>query len=264
MAVDHQHLEFKIKDENKSSIDTKSKFLLTMIFIFITLLVISYEQLILLTVFLLIFMIIIQIRIIPVLKKVLVPMPLIISLTLLAYFSDLNNNILDFGGIQIRYTSLEIALFFFYRSMLIVFFTLSMIESEDSFFEVIYALDEFKIPEVIVSVLLVMYRSALDLHVEAKRMIDVRYSRSTYKKWGVNIYTYRVLGYMLAGILVRSFIKKDLRKDALYSRNFKGKLYHKSKPFLFNGILMLWFGSIAAIVILMVTGIDFLSVGSKI
>lgn len=264
MSEDHHHLDLKVKDQKPSSIDTKSKLILNLIFVFVTLLVISYEQLIFLTLFLVMFMFLMRSKISAVLKKAVVPMPLMISLTLLAYFSDLDENILKFGGIQIQYSNLEIALFFLYRSVLIIFFALTMIESEDSFFEVIYALDEMRMPEVLVSVLLVMYRSALDLYVEAKRMIDVRYSRSTYKRWGVNIYTYRILGYMLAGILVRSFIKKDLRKDALYSRNFKGKLYHKSKPYLFNGIMMLWLGSITGIIILIMTGFNFLDLGSKI
>jgi energy-coupling factor transporter transmembrane protein EcfT len=108
-----------------------------------------------------------------------------------------------------------------------------------------------------------MYRSALDLQQEAKRMIDARYSRSSNQRWGTNIYTYKVLGYMVGGILVRAFLRKDQRRDALYSRNFAGTLYHKKKPFRFNGLLLLWLCMILAILTIMNVTSDYIPIGVR-
>jgi energy-coupling factor transporter transmembrane protein EcfT len=257
-------MELKEGDHKVSSIDTKSKIILTLIFIIVSILVISYEQILLISILAIFLIILFRVNIFSVLKKSLIPLPLVISLSLISFFSDVRDTKLRFSNVSIEYTDLEITAFFFIRSMIIVIISISLVESEESFFEIIYGLDELGMPKALVSILLLMYRSTLDLMIEAKRMIDVRYSRSTYRMWGTNLYTYRIIGYMIAASLVRGFIKRGLRRDSLYSRNFKGTLYHKSKPFRFNGLLLLWISTISLILILLSTNLEFTDIGRRI
>ncbi|MCY3413376.1 MAG: hypothetical protein INQ03_17180 [Candidatus Heimdallarchaeota archaeon] len=259
MTGDHHHIgEFRKKRGNKY--DTKSKLLVLIFIIIISLLIITYEQLILIVFLVIYYIKIWQVSLRSLMKKLIVPLPLIISLAILSFFSESVNN-LYFAGFSISYTHLESSIFYFLRALILVVTAIAMVDSEESFFEIIYALDEFGMPDIIISILLLMYRSSLDLYVEAKRMIDVRYSRSSYKRWGTNLYTYRIIGYMIAGILVRAFINKDKRTDTLYSRNFNGHLYHKPKPFKFGGIFMLWISSIYLIIVLLLTNVQFLFIG---
>lgn len=264
MTGDHHHVNLQEDDYQSSRIDTKSKLILTIVFIITTTLIISYEQLVFIGLFVIFLMMVYRVNVLSVTIKAALPFPLVISLSILAYFSDLGDNILRFGEVALEYDNLEITIFLFLRSMLIIYGAICLVESEDSFFEIIYALDDLGLPETLVSLLLIMYRTSLDLMVEAKRMIDVRYSRSTYKRWGTNLYTFRIIGYMVGNVLVRSFLKKDIRKDALYSRNFKGTLYHREKPFRFHGLLLLWVGIIVLLVILLAADIRFIGVGNKI
>lgn len=260
MTGEHSHIDLKERDSEVSSIDIKSKIIIVFFFIIVSTLIISFEQLFLLLIFTCISFYLFKVDLRGLIKKLLIPMPLLISLALLSYFSH-QTRVLSFGSTHIHYSNLELSILFFIRSIVMVAETISLVESEDSFYDVIYGLDDLGMPEILVSILLLMYRSALDMMVEGKRMIDARYSRGTYRRWGSNLYTYRILGYMVAGILVRAFTKRELRRDALYSRNFGGKLYHKPTMFRFNGLLLLWISLIGFIMILANPQLSFLNLG---
>lgn len=261
MTGDHHHTEITVRQPVESSVDTKSKLLVTLVFVLTTIIAISYDQLAILGFFCLVLFFLYRVKIKPLLLKTLVPLPLIVSLSILAYISYPKEGFQSFGGVVIDYSRLELTMFFFARSVIIVLISLLLIESEPSFFEIIYALEELKIPDTIVNILLLMYRSTLDLQQEAKRMLDARYSRSANRRWGTNIYTYKVLGYMVGGILVRAFLRKDQRRDALYSRNFSGILYHKKKSFSFRGLLLLWISMFTALIILLNSSTNFIPIG---
>lgn len=263
MTSGHSHGELNVKDPIHNKFDTKSKIIITLLLIIAIIQIITYEQIILFTLIFILLLRFYEIDIKSLLKKSLVPLPLIFSLSLLAYISYINDGLINFAGVSIKYNRFELAVFYFIRSSLIVFISLLLIESEESFFEIIYALDDFKLPDTLINILLLMYRSALDIQVEAKRMLDVRYSRSPKSKWTTSLYTYKIIGYMVGAIILRAFIKKDIRRDALISRRFKGKLFHKKKYWSFNGILLLWILSIVTILILLAVDRSFLPIGNR-
>lgn len=263
MTGNHHQID-DFKKNRAIKYDTKSKIILVLFIILVSLLIISFEQLLFLYGLIIYLVIIWKTSMKSLFLKVLVPLPLIISLSALSFISELGDNSLYFTNYGVIYSDLEFTIFLFLRSMAIVFISIALVDSEESFFEIIYALDELGLPDLIISILLLMYRSTIDIGVEAKRMLDVRYSRSTYQRWGTNLYSYRIIGYMLGGILVRSFQKKNKRNEMLYSRKFSGKLFHKPKPFKFNGILSLWMGIIILLIILLSTNYYIFDIGYKI
>jgi cobalt/nickel transport system permease protein len=266
--MSHNHeLDLKVKENHSDiyAIDTKSKLILSIVLIIFLSFSITFEQSIFFTILIILLIILYKkIRLISLFSKTLIPLPLIIGLSFLAYLAYPNDGSLKFSTTTITYTRIELFFFYFIRSFLIVISALLVIESEKSFFEIIYSLDELKVPKLLITTLLFMYRSVFDLKIEAKRLFDARYSRSAGRKWGrslFSLYTYKILGFMLGGILIRSFIRNGQRRDALIARGFSGKLYHEKKPFTAKGLIVLWLFSIASIIIILSGKIRFLAIG---
>lgn len=249
--------------KSKNKFDTKSKLILTIISAISIIFTINFTQLLFFFIFAIILIVQYRASIMNIMKKMLVPLPLILSLGLLSYFSD-TTNILTFANYSIQYNNLELTIFYVLRSTILVIITILLEESEESVLDIIYALEELYLPKPLVNIFLLMYRFSLDLQLEAKRMLDVRYSRYPDRKWSANFYTFKILGYMIGGIIARAFIRKDIRKDSLLARGFDGTLYHKPKNFNFNGLTLLWLGSIVNIVILLLANTELIKVGSRL
>ena len=243
--------------------DTKSKLILTIFTVISIIFTINFTQLLFFFIFAIVLIVQYRLSINNILKKMLVPLPLILSLGLLSYLSD-KGNILTFANYSIEYNNLELTIFYVLRSTILVVITILLEESEGSVLDIIYALEELYLPKPLVNIFLLMYRFTLDLQLEAKRILDVRYSRYPDKKWGASLYTFKILGYMIGGIIARAFIRKEIRKDSLLSRGFDGTLHHKPKKFNFNGLTLLWIGSIINIVILFLANQDLIKVGLRL
>ena len=253
MATTHSH-EFTSSIKNNASyIDTKSKIIITFLLLICLLFVITFEQLILFTLLLIILAIVYKADLKSLFKKAIIPLPLIISLVIITFISYQNGQSLGFDTTSISYTQLEITLFFLYRSCLLIFLSLLLISSEASFFEIIYGLEELKVPNFGINILLLMCRSLIDLQIEAKRMLVVRYSRNSHIRTRIfSLTTYKLIGYMIGGIIVRAFVKNSYRKDALTSRGYSNKLWHKKKNLTFSGVFILWLVLIFCLVLVLI------------
>jgi energy-coupling factor transporter transmembrane protein EcfT len=254
----------KLIPKDQILFDTKSKILLMLINITCLLFIISYEQLFLFFIYFLLLLVIYRINIRSLLLKLLIPLPLIVSLGLFAFLSFDDSVLLSFDVFKIMYSKYEVATFYVLRSLLLVLITLTLIESEESFFNIIYGLDDLKLPKVLINILLMMYRTSLDLENEGKRMLDVRYSRYPHKISPRSLDTFRILGYIIAGLLVRTLMRLHQKQEILISRGFNGTFYHDKINFTFEGVLLLWLGIILSLVILLSSGINFLNIGVRV
>ncbi len=241
-------------------IDTKSKIIISVISIFAIILSISFEQVIFFLLLGIILLFSYHANVFSVFKQILVPFPLIISLMIMAYFSH-KSRIIGYSNVSYLYNNGELAIFYGLRTLAVIIISIIVISSESSFFEIIYALDELKLPQILINILLLMYRFVLDMQIEARRMIDARNSRIPDMRWGTKLYTYRIIGYMIAGIIGRAFMRKDTRYNSLISKGFNGKLHHKAKPFTFRGLFTLWLVCILNIIVLMYPSVHFLGIG---
>lgn len=263
----HSHAIHSAKDRNSSRVDSKSKLLLLFTTIIAQTLIITYEQLIFFIAVLGLCVLMFRPSIGAVIKKLLVPLPLILSLTLLLVFSSESFTKLSFLQVTVEYSELEYSFFLVARSLLVVLTLLVVVESEDSFFEVIYALDSLKMPKVLVNVLLLMYRSALDLQEEARRLLDARYARSVGSKSStgstlLSLHTYRILGFLVGNLLLRSLQSSEARSDVLLSRGYQGTLHYPAKVFSAQGLFVLWLFVLLDLIILFSVNTRFITVGT--
>lgn len=243
------------------AIDSKSKiFILLVNSIFLTFLI-SFELLVLFFILLLGLNLLYKANFFSILKKSLIIVPLLLSLVLLIFLAYPDSGNLTLGHTIVHYSRIELVVFYFSKTLLFVYNSLLLVESEDSFLDIIYAFDSLKMPKILVLILLFMYRSTIDLQIEAKRMIEARYIRSYGKKLRSNIETYKVIAYMIGGLLTRSLLRNELRREALVSRGFTGELYHNQISWTFQGLRLLWLILIANIVILFTVTLKFLPFG---
>ena len=257
----HDH-EFDLYKEGISQkLDPKSKLLITIVGLIGSSFLISFEQLVIALLLLLVLARVFGSDLRKVLLKSTLVLPLVISLSLLSYFAYPNGGLLHFSEYSIFYPFPYIQLFFFSKTLLLVFQALILSESVPSFYSIIHALSDLHVPEPLITVLLFMQRSILDLREEARRMLDARYARSAGRRFGTSLDTYRVLGYMLGGLLSRTFLRMEQRRIALVSRGFQGSIPHAKKPFTTKGLLVLWLSAIAYIALLLYANLKFLPIG---
>ncbi len=242
-------------------IDTKSKILTIIVFLFFLISIISIEQLLFAFLYWVVLLVVFKARIRQVFLKATPVFPLIISLGILTWWGKTEGSIMTFGDATVNYSRTGLTLFFVLRSMLLVFTALLIIESEESFFKIIYALDDLYVPDLIINVLLFMYRTFLDLKIEGEKMLNARYSRGSYKSSWAKISEYKLLGYMLGSIFVRASYKSHSRKDALISRMYDGIFRHEKTHFTSTGVFILWVTTIFCLIILLISKVRFFDYG---
>ena len=242
-------------------VDTRSKLLIILICIITLSFTISYEQLLLYFFLFTLFLILFQGKLKQILLKSLVPFPLILGLTLFTFLNHRNGGSLQFTSVIVTYSSIEITLFWFVRSLLLVYFALLLIESEHSFIYIISALSGLKvIPKILTNLLLLTYRSTLDLRLEAERMLAAQKCRGFNRGHKFNLSTLRLIGYMIGGLITRVLSRE--KGSILYSRGFVSELPIPRQRMSFFGIFVLWITSMISISSLLYSNIAFLSIGT--
>lgn len=257
----HSHgLGWHIHQGNKS-IDTKSKIIILLCNSIVLSLLISFELLFLFGILLFILNLFYKANMRGIIKKFLLTLPLLISLIFLVYLAYPDQGLMSFGKTSIKYSKNELTLFYFLKTFLFIYNSLLLIESEDSFLDIIYAFKSLKMPNVLVNVLLFMYRTTVDLQEETERIIEARYIRSYGKSLGTRLYSYQIIGYMIGGILIRTLIKNSQRKDALLARGYNGTLIHDNIKWTFQGLRLLWITLLSNVVLLILVKLKFLPLG---
>jgi energy-coupling factor transporter transmembrane protein EcfT len=232
-------------------IDTKTKILLSLLSSIAISFMITLEQIFLMAIMGLCLQRLYHARWKGIVVKMFIPLPLIFSLSVLVYISSPTGGIFQLGEVTHAYSRIGQVVIYTCRTLVLVFHMLLVIESEESFFEIIYALEDLRFPQQLIIILMFMYRSAIDLQIEASRMRDAQYSRNPfiYRRW-FSPDQYRILGYTIGGLLSRALLRTSQRLDALQNRGFERKLYHSPKEFTLKGLTLLWIGTILIIIVL--------------
>ncbi len=239
------------------SVDVKSKILSMLVLSILVLFTITFEQLVVFYLLAGLLGVVYKTNVKGVMTKSLISLPLVFSLSLLAFFSQTGGSSLTFANFSVFYSPIELAVFYFLRSELLVVIALEVIESEESFFDIVFGLSELGLPTFLTNVLLFMYRTILDLQLESSRMIDARQVRSHGQKLGASIFSYRVIGYMVGAVFIRGLQHSSQRRDALVSRGFDGHLPVRGIRFTARGATVLWISSIIGLLTLLGAGLRF-------
>ena len=257
----HPHgLGWHVHRGNKE-IDSKSKIIILLCNSIVLTLLISFELLILFGILLILLTLYYKADFVGIIKKFLFTLPLLLSLLVLVYLAYPNYGIISFGKTSIQYSTTELMSFYFLKTFLFIYNSLLLIESEDSFLEVIYGFESLKMPKILVNILLFMYRSIIDLQQEAERMLEARYIRDYGNRLGTSLHSYKLIGFMIGGILARTLIKNNQRKDALVARGFTGTLFHSNINWSFKGLRLLWITLLCNVILLIIVQLKFLPIG---
>ena len=65
-----------------------------------------------------------------------------------------NNGVLVLGITKIQFSKAELTIFYFLKTLFFIYNSLIVIDSEDSFLDIIYAMDSLKLPNVLVNIFL--------------------------------------------------------------------------------------------------------------
>ncbi|MFX1250715.1 MAG: energy-coupling factor ABC transporter permease [Promethearchaeota archaeon] len=180
-------------------------------------------------------------------------LPIIGSLTLLAFLSFSKSPIVYSGLLYVTvHDNVSFALFSGFRSLLIALFVLMLIASEESFFEVVYGLDDLKVPTLITSLTFFIYRYFFLLKEELERTLEARSNRLYGEKLHMNWSSLKLVGNIIGGLLARSFQRAGNIAETLSARGFTGELIHPHRPWTVKGLTFLSVIVILVIIILFV------------
>ncbi|MFX0063078.1 MAG: energy-coupling factor ABC transporter permease [Candidatus Hermodarchaeota archaeon] len=180
-------------------------------------------------------------------------LPIIGSLTILAFLSFSKSPIVYRGLLYVTvHDNVSFALFSGFRSLLIALFILILIASEESFFEIVYGLDDLKVPTLITSLTFFIYRYFFLLKEELERTLEARSNRLYGEKLHMNLSSLKLIGNIIGGLLARSFQRAGNIAETLSARGFTGELIHPHRPWTVKGFTFLSVIVILVIVILFV------------
>lgn len=235
---------------NSQKLDLRSKIIATFLVIIISSLLVDINQLAWIVLLFFLYFMIFQPRL-SFLKQSLVALPIIISLTIMSFIT--------FSQSPIVYRSLfystthdssSFALFSGLRSLLMILFVLMLINSEDSFFEIIYGLDDLKMPNLLTSLTFFTYRFFFLIQEELKRILEARSNRLYGEKLRMNLRSMRIISNIIGSLLARSFKRAQYVSATLSARGFSGKLIHPHQPWSLGGIIFLIFTILSLIIIM--------------
>lgn len=236
----HSHIHYpRIEEYSTGLIDVRSKIIATLLIVIVGTLIIDFNQLQWLFLIFILFSVILRPRR-SLLKQVLVTLPIIISLSLVSYFS--------FSEVTIEYSNflyvtthnnVSFALFSGFRSLLLTLYVLMLINSESSFYEIIYGLDDLKIPNFLSSLIFLTYRFFFLIQEEFSRILEARSNRLYGEKIHMNLNSLIVLGNIIGSTLARSFKRAEYVSATLSARGFSGKISHPEQPWTRIGIIFI-------------------------
>jgi len=253
LTKSHSHIHYPLPNKGVSrKIDVRSKIIATFFVILVCSILVELVQLFWFFLVFLCFLIILK----PdkdFLKFSLPTIPIVFSLSLIAFFS--------FSRSPIVYKSLfywtihdniSFALFSGFRSYLIALFVLMMINSEESFFDIIYGLDDLKMPNFLTVLTFLTYRFFFLMQEELSRILEARSNRLYGEKLRFNLKSLKIIGNIIGSALARSFKRAENVSATLSARGFSGKLSHPEQPWTFKGIVFLSFTFLLVLTIMII------------
>ncbi len=184
------------------------------------------------------------------LKQIVLTLPLILSLSLISFFSFDPPSFSNFLY-ETTHTKGSFAFFTAFRSIVIVSSILVIVSSEESFFEIIYGLDDLKLPGLLTNLLFLTYRFFSLIQEEFSRILDARSNRMYSESSIMQLRSLKLIGNILGASLARSFKRAEYISASLSARGFSGtsKFSHPEKPWTRSGFLFVIFAIIVNIFI---------------
>ena len=242
MANLSSHIHYPTEtDAHSKMIDVKSKIIAVFSVVLACSLIIDFYQLFWFYILLVFFGIFLRPRK-SFLKYSLIPLPIIGSLALLSFLT-FSSSPITYKSLfyETTHNNLSFALFFGFRSLLLVLFLLILINSEESFFEIIYGLDDLKMPDLLSNLTFLTYRFFFLMQEEFGRILEARSNRIYGEKLRINLRSMKVLGNIIGSALARSFKRAEYISAALSARGFSGKISHPEQPWTYQGVIFLLF-----------------------
>ena len=186
-------------------------------------------------------------------KYALVALPIILSLTIITFAS--------FSPTPIVYRNLfyttihnnvSFALFSGFRGILIVLFVAVIIHSEYSFFEIIYGLDDLKMPRLMTNLTFLTYRFFFLIQEEFTRILEARSNRFYGQKTYLNLTSLKITGNIIGSVLARSFKRAEYVSATLSARGFTGKFSHPEQPWTSTGLVFIFITIIYVLMIMII------------
>ena len=264
MRDHHSSTEENYKHGSWGKVDTKSKLLVVIVLSLFITIIVTFEQLFILLCMIIFLGHVYRVRWRRLAGKSAATLPIILSLAVLTVVTYPEGTKLILGETSIHFSQIETVLFFLLKSVVLVISALLPVESEESFFRIVYALDDLKMPSALVAVLFFMYRTSIDLRQEVHRMMDARYVRSHGLSLKSSIRSYMLLGYMIGGLLSRTLIRNEQKRQMLYIRGYEGHIHHDHIQFSSFGLTVLWLSILIGIGTLFAVRLRIFSFGEVI
>ncbi|MFX0093372.1 MAG: energy-coupling factor transporter transmembrane component T family protein [Candidatus Hodarchaeota archaeon] len=184
------------------------------------------------------------------LLQILGVLPIIGTLTILSFFS-FSSSFIEYHTLfySTYHNNVTFALFSGSRSLLIALFVLMLVASENSFFDIVYGLDDLKVPNLITSLAFFIYRYFFLLKEELERTLEARSNRLYGEKLHMNLNSLKLIGNIIGALLARSFQRAGNIADTLSARGFTGELIHPYHPWTIKGLI---FVGVAVLILSMI------------
>lgn len=224
---------------NNQLIDTRSKIIGLLIIVLEGTFLVDFIQIFYYTLFLLFIFLILKPKR-TFLKQIFLSLPLILSLSLISFFSF---NPSFYGNIlfETTHSKISFAVFTAYRSIILISFILIIIHSEESFFDIIYGLDDMKLPRLLVNLLFLTYYFFNHVGLEFSRILEARSNRIYHERSIIHLRSLIIIGNILGASLARSFKRAENISASLSTRGFSSAstFSHPEKPWTVSGILFI-------------------------
>jgi cobalt/nickel transport system permease protein len=228
------------KDNVSRSIDVRSKIIASVIVVIGCSFIVTINQLLWFLILLLFYFILLQPRK-TLFKYTLAALPIILSLTLISFFSFSSSPILYQNLFYSTiHNNVTFALFTGLRGVILILFILVIINSEESFFEIIYGLDDLKMPRLLTNLTFLTYRFFFLMQEEFSRILEARSNRFYGQKIYLNLTSLKLTGNIIGSVLARSFKRAEYISATLSARGFTGKMSHPEQPWTPMGFFFIF------------------------
>ena len=251
MPYSHHHVHYPSKSQRShANIDVKSKILSTILIIAIGSLIVDFAQLQWFFLYTISFIFLLRPKKI-FLKQIIPTFPIILSFTLVVLLTyDTSYTLFGNFLFSTLHNNVSMALFFCVRSVLMILLILIFINSEESFFEVIYGLDDLKMPDLLTNLLFLTFRFFSLIQEEFSRVLEARSNRLYGEKLHLSFTSLQVIGNILGASLARSFKRSEYVSATLAARGFDEKISHPEQPWTIFGVIFFLFTVIYCLFIL--------------
>lgn len=254
MTGSNSHVHYPpVEEISAKRVDVRSKIIASFFVILTCSFIVTSIQLVWFIVLLSIYTLILRPRK-SLIKYTLAALPIILSLTIISFFSFSSSPVIYRNLFyQTVHNNVTFAFFSGLRSIVIVLFVLMTINSEESFFEIIYGLDDLKMPRLLTNLTFLTYRFFFLMQEELSRILEARSNRFYGQKIYLNLASLKLIGNIIGSVLARSFKRAEYISATLSARGFTGKMSHPEQPWTPVGVLFIIF-TIIYVLMLMIIG----------